>query len=257
MIETANQTNSGSQTTEAFTKQLSIPVATLLHLLPGVFITIMFIILGPWLKENHLPPLLALLIPILFILIPFELGLLYYLGFRRNRKLSLEGIVLNREPLRRKDYFLFTPVPLFWAIVVFMSMTRVDQAILHGLFGWLPDWFQINQFTSGDYSRPVLTATFLLSLFINGYAGPVVEELYFRGFLLPRIEHLKGWAPLVNVLLFSLYHFFSPWQNFTRILAFFPLAYIVRWKRNIYLGMLAHCLLNTGYCFLSAQLFFN
>ncbi len=131
MIETANQTNSGSQTTEAFTKQLSIPVATLLHLLPGVFITIMFIILGPWLKENHLPPLLALLIPILFILIPFELGLLIILGFRRNRKLSLEwDCAQPRATYSEKTIFSLSPVPLFWAIVVIiLSMTRVDQAI--------------------------------------------------------------------------------------------------------------------------------
>lgn len=257
MIETADQSNFGSQKTEAFSAQLSITQAILLHLLPGVLITVAFMLLGPWVNKNHLPPLLTLLIPILFVLIPFELGTLYYLGFRRNKKLSLEGIVLNRKPLRRRDYFLLTPVPLVWAIAVFMSMSRVDQAILQSLFGWLPDWFQIARFTSSDYSQPALVATFLFALLINGLAGPVVEELYFRGFLLPRIEHLKGWAPLVNVALFSLYHFFSPWQNLTRILAFLPMAYVVRWKQNIYLGMLAHCLLNTGYCILSAQLFFG
>ena len=138
-----------------------------------------------------------------------------------------------------------------------MSLRGLDQAILKSLFGWLPDWFQINQFTPANYSQPVLTVTFVLFLVVNGFAGPVVEELYFRGYLLPHIEYLKGWAPLVDVLLFSLYHFFSPWQNITRILAFLPWAYVVRWKKNIYLSILAHCLLNTGYCLLAAQLFFK
>ena len=47
---------------------------------------------------------------------------------------------------------------------------------------------------------------------LNGVIGPVVEELYFRGFLLPRMERLGRWAPLVNATLFSIYHFWSPWQ---------------------------------------------
>jgi len=237
-------------------KQHTLPQTILLHLLPGAPITICFIFLGPWLKQNHLPPILALLFPILLILIPFELGLMYYLGYRRNGRFSLEGIVLNREPLSPKVYFLLAPALLFWSIFVFMSLGGLDQAILKSLFGFLPDWFQINQFTPANYSQPVLTVTFALFLVVNGFAGPVVEELYFRGYLLPRIEYLKRWAPLLNVLLFSLYHFFSPWQNITRILAFLPWAYVVRWKKNIYLSMLAHCLLNTGYCLLMLRLFF-
>ena len=257
MIKNASDKNMLSIVEESLVEQHTIPQTILLHLLPGALITIVFILLGPWLKYNHLPPLLALLIPILLILIPFELGLILYLGVLRNARLSLKGIVLNRETLSLKDYFLLTPVLLFWSVFVFMSLRGLDEVILKSLFGWLPDWFQINQFTPANYSQPVLTVTFVLFLVVNGFAGPVVEELYFRGYLLPRIEYLKGWAPLVDVLLFSLYHFFSPWQNITRILAFLPWAYVVRWKKNIYLSILAHCLLNTGYCLLAAQLFFK
>jgi membrane protease YdiL (CAAX protease family) len=257
MIEITSEANARSIEVESSVEQHSIPQTILLHLLPGALITITFIFLGPLLKRNHLPQLLAILIPILLILIPFELGLICYLGYRRNGRLSFEGIVLNREPLPLKDYFIFPPALLFWSVLMFMSLGGLDQAILEGLFGWVPDWFQINRFVPSDYSQPVLTVTFVLFLVLNGFAGPVVEELYFRGYLLPRIEYLKGWAPLVNVLLFSLYHFFSPWQNITRILAFTPLAYAVRWKKNICLSMLAHCLLNTGHCLLAAQLFFK
>jgi membrane protease YdiL (CAAX protease family) len=45
----------------------------------------------------------------------------------------------------------------------------------------------------------------------------VVEEMYFRGYLLPRISRLGAWAPLVNTVLFSLYHLFTPWLNVGRI----------------------------------------
>ena len=72
-----------------------------------------------------------------------------------------------------------------------------------------------------------------------------MEELYFRGYLLPRMDRLGRWAPLVNVTLFSLYHFWSPWQVMARVLAIGPTVYAVRWTQNVYLGMVVHCTLNT------------
>ncbi|MCC6146683.1 MAG: CPBP family intramembrane metalloprotease [Anaerolineaceae bacterium] len=238
-------------------KQHTIFQTVLFHLLPGILITIVFVFLGPWLRQNHLPLLFAILVLILIILIPVELGWIVFLGFRRNKKLSLEGIVLNRTPLPKSDYFSLIPILLIWSILVFTLLKNFDLVIMSNFFYWLPDWFQVDQLNSDDYSRSILVTTFILFLLINGFAGPIVEELYFRGYLLPRMEYLKGWAPLVNVLLFSLYHFFSPWQFFTRILAFYPLAYVVRWKNNIYLSMMTHCLLNTGFCLLVMSSFFN
>ena len=78
----------------------------------------------------------------------------------------------------------------------------------------------------------------------NGVLGPVVEELYFRGYLLPRLERFGRWAPLLNVVLFSLYHFWTPWQFFSRIVVLVPMVYAVWWKRNIYLGIITHSVLN-------------
>lgn len=89
-----------------------------------------------------------------------------------------------------------------------------------------------------------MVATLVFGLVVNGLALPAVEELYFRGYLLPRIP-CGRWSPLVNASLFSLYHFFSPWGNLTRVLAVTPIAYVVRWKRNVYLGIATHCLLDT------------
>lgn len=237
-------------------KRHSILQTIFFHLIPGALITIAFVLLGPWLRQNHLPPPLALLIPILVVLLPVELGGIIFLGIRHNKKLSLNGIILNPRPIPMKEYFLLIPPLLIWSVVVFMLLKNFDQAILEKFFYWLPNWFQIGQFDPGDYSQPLLNITFILFLVLNGLAGPVAEELYFRGFLLPRMEYLKGWAPLVNTALFSLYHFFSPWQFITRILAFYPLAFVVRRKNNIFLSLVTHCLLNIGYCLLSARLFF-
>jgi membrane protease YdiL (CAAX protease family) len=52
------------------------------------------------------------------------------------------------------------------------------------------------------------------------------------------------WAPLLNVVLFSLYHFWSPWQFLSRIAGVAPFAYAVWWKENVYLGIVVHIALN-------------
>ncbi len=247
MIKTISSIKASSLPADEYSvAQHTVPQTLLLHLLPGALITITFTLLGPWMKANHLPPSLAIYLSILFVLIPFELGLLYYLGCRRNGKLSLEGIVLYRERRPIKEYILFPLVLFAWFIFVSATLANLDQAILKTWFGWLPGWFTLSGMNPAEYSQPVLMVTFVLALALNGIAGPVVEELYFRGYLLPRMEYLTGWAPLVNAVLFSLYHFFAPWQNITKIVALIPMTYTVRWKKNIYLSMLAHSLRNVN-----------
>ncbi len=232
-----------------------IPLTILLHLLPGALITIAFVVLGPLLERSRLHSLLAIVVPIWLILVPFELGVILCLGLRRNGRLSQDGIVLSRGHLSARAFLILAAGPTFWSITAFQSLDGVDKAILRSFFGWLPGWFQMGPLDPAAHDRPVMTATFVLYIVGNGLVGPVVDELYFRGYLLPRIEHMRGLAPLANALLFSLYHWFSPWQNLTRILAFLPVTYAASWKRNLHPDMLAHCLLNTGSCMLSARLF--
>ena len=51
---------------------------------------------------------------------------------------------------------------------------------------------------SGGYapSGPGLAALMLVLWLLNGPLGPVTEELYSCGHLLPRIERDGGWAPV-------------------------------------------------------------
>ena len=70
----------------------------------------------------------------------------------------------------------------------------------------------------------------------------------------------NGWAAgrrSSTSRLFSLYHFWSPWQIVARILGFAPTVYAVRWKRNIYLGMIVHCSLNSIAVVLVAMMVFS
>ncbi|MBU1878602.1 MAG: CPBP family intramembrane metalloprotease, partial [Chloroflexi bacterium] len=216
--------------------------------LPGVPFLFFFVIAAPLAEANGFPSALALFLDIGLVLIPVELGYLLYQGKKTTGRFSLAGVVLYREPMPAWQYVALG-IPLFiWLIVILVGLSSfIDTYLIEKLFFWLPNWFFLTGMVEnvGRYSQSALLVTAICGMVLNGIAGPIVEELYFRGYLLPRISRLGGWAPLVNVVLFSLYHFFSPWQNLGRIVAVLPMVYAVWWKRNIYLSMIVHCMANT------------
>jgi membrane protease YdiL (CAAX protease family) len=114
------------------------------------------------------------------------------------------------------------------------------------LFGWLPAWLRGEAVVgAAPASAAALRATQVANLVIDGLANPVVEELYFRGYLLPRLAALGRAAPLANAALFALGHFWQPW-NVPLIFAIVAVeAYAVRWRRSVAISILAHCAGNT------------
>jgi membrane protease YdiL (CAAX protease family) len=223
------------------TEQLRLPKLLVLFLVPGALMTVVYIVIAPFIETVGFPPIAALLVAILIVLVPFELGVI--LRASRNRPGGIWSVIPYRRPVPPRDWLWLVPVLIIAEFIGFGLSMAIEPKIIDSLFGWLPDWFvrPIDQDRAGDYSRGAWLITLAAYLLLNGFVGPIVEELYFRGYLLPRMEWMGRWAPLVNVSLFSLYHFWSPWQLLGRILALAPTAYAVRWKKNIYLGMVVHC----------------
>ncbi len=225
------------------TEQLRLATLLVLFLVPGALITLAYVLLAPVIDAVGFPPIAALLVAILIVLVPFELGVV----LRASRGEGIRSVVPYRRPLPIRDWVWLVPVLIVAAFVGFGVSMAIEPAIIDSLFGWLPDWFirPIDPDRVQEYSREAWLVTLVAYFILNGYVGPITEELYFRGYLLPRMEWMGRWAPLVNVSLFSIYHFWSPWQVLARILGLAPTVYAVRWKENIYLGMVVHCSLNT------------
>jgi len=225
-------------------EQLPLPKLVALHLVPGALVTGAFVALAPLIAALRFPPIAALLAAVLVILVPFELGIVFRAA--RGRSGSLDAAVPYRRPLPLRDWLWLVPTLIVIAFLGFGAHMLIEPFLIDRLFGWLPQWFvtPILPERVGDYSRGAWAVTIVAFFLLNGLVGPIVEELYFRGYLLPRMEWMGRWAPLVNVSLFSLYHFWSPWQLVARILGVGPIVYAVRWKRNVYLGMVVHCTLN-------------
>ena len=226
----------------AVNEQHSATRTTVLHLLPGALITAFYAGAAPVVRSLGFPSLMAIFLAIAFVLIPFELGYLIYQA--RKNGTTLGSVVLYREPVPRGQFVALTLGLLAWSgICVVLLFPPLDGFFIESVFSWLPGWFFFAEdFTR--YSTTVLLITWTFGLVVNGIAGPVVEEMYFRGYLLPRISRLGAWAPLVNTVLFSLYHFFTPWLNVGRIVGLLPMVWAAWWKRSIYVSMAVHVLGN-------------
>lgn len=223
-------------------KSHSFSQTLILHLLPGALGTLLYVFLAPILLHNGYPAMLALLVAVGVVTLPLELG---YLLLQRD-KADDQPVIPLREPLPKWQYVVFPMGMVIWGFLASGALSPLDIALAQKLFNWLPDWFflfDVEQFNAS--SRESLMITFWIGLIVNGFAGPIIEELYFRGFLLPRLPGPRTWSPVFNIALFSLYHFWTPWQVISRILWLLPWIYVVVKKKNIYLMMIAHCAGNT------------
>lgn len=226
--------------------QLSITKVIALHLLPGIIITLVFSVVATWAAEQNLPASLALLFTWVLAGIPLELGILFYHGYRLNRRLSLNGVIHFKENTNRRTLLWLISLLVVWALIVLTLLVPSANRIMLLLFSWFPGHLILSDFSQNisNYPESVLWLILALSGLLN-VVVPVVEELYFRGFLLPRMASLNKWAPLLNAVFFSLYHFWLPWEFFSRIIALFPMTYAVWWKKDVRIGIWVHCLINS------------
>ncbi len=225
---------------------LSLPQAALLHLAPGILITLAYFGIGSIFAPWGLPSPLALLAAMLLVTLPLESGFLLYQGWQRNGRLSLEGVIQFNEPISRRRMFALGFGLRAWAAVASTLMAPVDESLRRSLFAWWPASLNTSVFVRqmDQYPPAILWIVALSSLVLN-IIIPTIEELYFRGYLLPRMSRWGWMAPLTSVLLFSLYHFWLPWQNPSRIIALLPVVLMVFQCRNVRLSILVHVLLNS------------
>ena len=237
-----------SSTARGEVDQHSLPATVVYHLLPGLLILAVTVMAAPVVRAAGLPPIAALLLAILVAQLPVQLGHLLILGWRRNGRLSLGGVVLYRERLRWWQFPLLVVGILAWSWLVWFAMSPISAALKTTLFAWVPPGFAAT--SSADtasflgYPRPMLLLTFGAYLILDVLAGPIVEELYFRGYLLPRLSRFGRKAPFLETLLFTIYHFWQPWLYPAILVAFASVVFPVYRTRNIYVGIWAHCLLN-------------
>jgi membrane protease YdiL (CAAX protease family) len=113
------------------------------------------------------------------------------------------------------------------------------------VFFWLPPYLLPSWEPPVEPTQGLSSSHSWRRLIFDGLAFPIIEEVYFRGFLLPRMTHLGLFAPAANALLFAAWHLWQPYNWPLIFLLVLVNAYVVWWKRNIFIAMLLHCSANT------------
>lgn len=221
----------------------SWPKLILLHLLPGVIITLGYALLVRPVTNSGYPKVVAIGITCIVVLLPIELGYVLYKSKKDYGSFSLKSISFHQRKLKLKEYLIFVPITFTAVTAMFVLTSGAGKFLFYKAFYWLPSWFVLNE-NLNLYPKSALIVTLFVCFFITGILAPIVEEIYFRGYLLSRMRWLGKYAPLVNALLFAVYHFMSPWMIITRIIALLPLCSVAYLKRNINIGIIAHCMLN-------------
>lgn len=213
-----------------------------LHLAPGVA-NITSIALGfATLWNPSLPPeLIYGVFSNVFVLIPLQLGYLYYLAKKRgNPGWSLEGVVVYNHPIRWSRYFIWIPAILVPTAIIFVAL----EPLTH----WLETSFLgLNILAMYEMTEDSNVAALVLiaNIVLTGILVPITEEHYFRGYLLPRMPSKFGrLGPVAHSLLFSIYHFHTPWMIPARTLGILPLIYTTIHTRSVQPGIVAHCVVN-------------
>jgi len=221
----------------------SLPLSIALHLVPGALIVAVYLVIAePLVVAADYPVFLAWAIALVAVLWPLMAGLLW-LGRKRNGRWSLRGVLhYTDKPLPRKKLIALA-IPLFlWMMVVSTALIPLDGFVFDHFFTWLPYADAGGSATTyiEGYGRSVMLVTLVACLPLTGISLPLIEEFYFRGFLMPRIAHLGNGAPVLSTVLFSLYHFWAPWTFFSKLIFFFPGPWFVWKKKDIRLSIAMH-----------------
>jgi len=226
--------------------ELPGPLLIVLHLVPGIIFAVFFWVLSWMLIRRGLTAYLALLITIPACLAPIEIGVMLLWSVRFTGTRSLAEAIRYRRKGTVVEYVIL-PLLLFlcWGVLA-IAFSPIAQYLEAHLPAWLPVWATQEALISGVTSCPPIqrNITLLLAVLLSGFVAPVVEELYFRGFLLPRMEHWGWVAPVVNSLLFAVYHFYFPGNVPGIFVAFLPIACVVRIKKNWRIGAVVHSMIN-------------
>ncbi|GAA3294130.1 CPBP family intramembrane metalloprotease [Dactylosporangium vinaceum] len=221
----------------------SLPLTTALHLVPGALIVAAYeLIAAPFVRAIAYPIFFAWAIALVIVLAPLMAGL-FWLGHQRNGRASLRGVVAYTDrPISRGRITALIAALIVWMTVVSLALTPLDNLVFEHFFTWIPFEGAGGSATTylDGYSHSKIVITMLISLPLTGFGLPLIEELYFRGFLLPRLAHLGWKAPALNTLLFSVYHFWAPWTVLSKLVFLFPAVWLVHRKHDIRISIGMH-----------------
>ena len=227
-------------------EQISIKKLLLCIAAPTVVLSLSYLIAGHFCS---MPYLLLFCLLGTVTLVPVELGIILFASKKESGSYTLKSALSGQGKVSVWKTlliaFLFFTLAGLLSTFVAPLENKLFEPLRTALLSRLPvgfDWQNIDYVKS--FSRPVIIITCVYYGIFNVIIGPITEELFFRGYLTSHFRIQNNFTPILITILFSLYHFWLPFNNIFRILAFAPVMFVVYKKKNIYLGILFHCMCN-------------
>jgi membrane protease YdiL (CAAX protease family) len=223
--------------------KLTWPRAVVLHLAPGAAALLVFAATAPWLAGAGLPAVWGMFAAVLLAVVPVELAVMRQWAVAHTGRATIRSIVDLGWPRGRR-------------LAVMLPATLAAAALAPGLVQWsepflhrwmapvLPDWWQLSPGPAGGRPAWEVSVTLTGWLLCFVVLGPAVEELYFRGFLLPRLPTRPAFAVATNASLFALYHLWQPSAWPTVAVFALPLAVVALRSRGVVVAAAVHGLVN-------------
>ncbi len=214
--------------------------------IPTIVLSMSYLILGHF---CNIPYILLFCILGTVILLPMELGMIISASKKEYGTYSLKSAFEGQEQLALWKIVLIAFV--FFGIAGLLSAfvapieNHIFSVARSNLLSNLPigfDWTDYEYLKS--FSKPIIIFTCVYYGIFNALIAPITEELFFRGYLTSHYKKQSSFTPILIAVLFSLYHFWLPFNNVFRILTFAPVAYVAYKKKNIYISICFHCLCN-------------
>ena len=226
--------------------QITVKKTLLYIITPTAVLSLSYLVVGHFCRIPHL--LLFCLLGTV-TLVPIELGFILSASKKEYGSYSLKSALSGQGKVSVWKTLLIAF--LFFGLAGLLSVffAPLENKLLEparlALQSRLPvgfDWQNIDYVKT--FSKPVIVITCIYYGLFNVIIGPVTEELFFRGYLTSHFRIQKWFAPILIAILFSLYHFWLPFNNIFRILVFAPVAFVAYKKKNIYISICFHCFCN-------------
>lgn len=209
---------------------------SLLALIPSLIAMLLYMFLGK--IQNNIPSLLLFLICVGVILFPFEIYVIY-----KNK-----DNLLNNSKIKWWQLFLITGFLIGFAGLMSVIITPLEHSLLSNVIdktsGIMPTYFSWDSSNLLNYSNTMIIITCVLYFLLNVIIYPIIEELFFRGVLTNKLKKYGYLAPIFVTVVFSLYHFWLPFDNIFRIIVFILPSILVYKYNDIRISIGFHCACN-------------
>lgn len=227
--------------------KMTIIKLIMITIIPSALCTALYLAVGIYLQ--NLPSMILFVLLATLTLFPFEIWQLLNANKKEFGKPGLQIAFLNHEKMDWWKVFVYGFMLFGVAGIMTATIGRLENFLLKNLsdhlYSFLPEYFNWNRLDLiRAYPKDTLIFSCVFYTLMNAFILPVIEEIYFRGFLTNQLTRYGILAPIIVAVVFSFYHWWLPFNNLFRICIFAVTAVIAYKKKNIYISMVFHCLCN-------------